>query len=222
MKNIDDIIPIIKPLPLFNNVAVEDLEEVLNFFDSYTKQYEKNSIIKQLWDSIDKAGIVLNGLVSIKFLSDYGNEHKISMLGQGSIFALSFACNKRLGGDTIEIVSDNDSEILFLKLSRLFDSDEKKSKALEQVSINLLRELAEKNVFLNKKIEILSHHKIRDRVIVYLKSVSKGKKTFKIPLNRETMALFLGVERSSLSRELSNMKKEGIIDYNANEFSLFL
>jgi Mn-dependent DtxR family transcriptional regulator len=32
------------------------------------------------------------------------------------------------------------------------------------------------------------------------------------------MAEYLNVDRSALSRELSNMKKEGLIDYRKNRF----
>lgn len=44
--------------------------------------------------------------------------------------------------------------------------------------------------------------------------------SFKIPFSREEMADFLAVDRSALSRELSKMKKEGIITYNKNNFTL--
>ena len=44
--------------------------------------------------------------------------------------------------------------------------------------------------------------------------------TIAIPMNRNAMAEYLNVERSALSRELSNMKRIGIIDYHKNRFSL--
>ncbi len=34
------------------------------------------------------------------------------------------------------------------------------------------------------------------------------------------MADYLGVPRPSLSREMSNMKKDGIIDYNGNQIMI--
>ncbi len=222
MKNNLEIINAVKKLPLFNNIADKDIPDILSFFKANTKEHQKGAIIKQLWQPVKEAGLVLQGAVIIKFLSDSGNEHRITKVAKGSVFALSFACSRSASGDTVEIVADEDCRVLYLELSNLFYNKKEYSNALEQVSINLLGELAEKNTFLNKKVEILSHHKIRDRVLVFLKTMSKGKQNFKLPFNREAMASFLGVERSSLSRELSKMKSEGLIDYDGNDFSLFI
>ena len=39
--------------------------------------------------------------------------------------------------------------------------------------------------------------------------------------NRQQMADYLNVERTALSKELSRMKKDGIIDYWKNSFKLY-
>ncbi len=220
MKNQDKIVSIIKNLPLFKNTEEDKLPEILDFFSAHTKVYKKGSIVKPLWEPVREAGVVLDGSVTIKFLFDSGNEHRISKVKKGQVFALSFACSKSSDGDFIEVNAYEDTEILFLELTNLFSKRDEFFPEIEHVSINLLASLAEKNVFLNKKIEILSHHKIRDRVMLFLKGISKGKDNFVLPLNREEMASFLGVERSALSRELSKMKKEGLIDFNSNKFHI--
>ena len=43
---------------------------------------------------------------------------------------------------------------------------------------------------------------------------------FDIPFDREAMAGYLNADRSALSRELSRMKSEGIIDYYRSTFRL--
>ena len=69
---------------------------------------------------------------------------------------------------------------------------------------------------------ITSNKTIRNRVLAYLSYVSIQKKStsFQIPFNRQQMADYLNVERSALSKELSKLKKEGLLDYNKNEFIL--
>ena len=44
--------------------------------------------------------------------------------------------------------------------------------------------------------------------------------SFTVPFDRASMANFLGADRSALSRELSNMRREGIIDYHHNWFRI--
>ena len=41
-----------------------------------------------------------------------------------------------------------------------------------------------------------------------------------IPLSRSEMADYLCTNRSALSRELTNMKKDGILDYDLRTFRL--
>lgn len=72
--------------------------------------------------------------------------------------------------------------------------------------------------FLNKKVEILAQKKIRDKIGIYFKMLQGNDSTINIPLNRQEMADFLGVDRSALSRELCTMRDEGIIEFNKNEF----
>ncbi|MEI3163553.1 MAG: helix-turn-helix domain-containing protein [Lachnospirales bacterium] len=39
-------------------------------------------------------------------------------------------------------------------------------------------------------------------------------------LNRQQLADYLSVDRSALSKEISSMRAEGIIDFNKNHFKL--
>jgi hypothetical protein len=48
-----------------------------------------------------------------------------------------------------------------------------------------------------------------------------GSLTITIPLNRTEMADYLCTNRSALSRELSSMKKDGILDYDQRVFHLY-
>ena len=56
----------------------------------------------------------------------------------------------------------------------------------------------------------------------YLLRVSREQqsRTITIPMNRNEMAEYLNIERSALSRELSCMKRDGLIDYHNNRFQI--
>ncbi|MDD2505686.1 MAG: helix-turn-helix domain-containing protein, partial [Bacilli bacterium] len=53
------------------------------------------------------------------------------------------------------------------------------------------------------------------------KNINNSNK-FKISFNRDALADYLNLNRSSMSRELSKMRNEGIIQFNKNEFELLL
>ena len=75
---------------------------------------------------------------------------------------------------------------------------------------------------LHERIDCLLRPTIREKIRTYLWRVSRDqqKRTVPIPMNRNAMAEYLNVERSALSRELSYMKRDGIIDYHKNMFRL--
>jgi CRP-like cAMP-binding protein len=72
---------------------------------------------------------------------------------------------------------------------------------------------------MNKRIRILTKPDIRRKVLSLLSmyEIKAGEK-FSIPMDRSAMAAYIGTDRSALSRELSNMKKDGIIEYYRNTF----
>ncbi len=66
---------------------------------------------------------------------------------------------------------------------------------------------------LNDKIMLLSQKTLRNKLQEYFKLISRKNpsKTFKLPLNREELSNYLFADRSSVSREISNMQNDHII-----------
>ena len=58
--------------------------------------------------------------------------------------------------------------------------------------------------------------------MAYLKNAScpSAGGTFTVPLDRNAMAQYLNMDRSALSRELSKMKADGIMDFHKSTFRL--
>ena len=88
---------------------------------------------------------------------------------------------------------------------------------------NMVHLLAEKNVYLNRKMEILSQKSIREKVLAYLNEQAKRQNTMNpiLPFTREELADFLCVNRSALSKELGRMQAEHLIHFQRNQFSLY-
>ena len=62
----------------------------------------------------------------------------------------------------------------------------------------------------------------RDKLLLYLsmEAEKSGSAEFRIPFNRQQLADYLSVDGSAMSRELSHMKEEGILEYQRNRFRL--
>ena len=87
---------------------------------------------------------------------------------------------------------------------------------------NMLELMSGKIIMLNKKLNYSLMKTIREKIINYLIELYgiNNDKIFLIPYNREELANYFSVDRSSLSRELAKMKDEGLIDFKKNKFIL--
>ena len=88
---------------------------------------------------------------------------------------------------------------------------------------NLLTVVARQNIRLSSKIQVMSQRTTREKLMTYLLGQAKiaGKAEFTIPLDRQALADYLGVERSAMSAELSKLRKEGILDTKGSYFHLY-
>jgi CRP-like cAMP-binding protein len=88
----------------------------------------------------------------------------------------------------------------------------------------MMKVLAQKNVMLSNRIDLLGKRSIREKLLAYFWSQSKKIKKDRIvlPFNRNELADFLCVDRSAMSRVLGQMQEEGIISFKKNVFQLHL
>ena len=84
---------------------------------------------------------------------------------------------------------------------------------------NMLLILSEKAFYLNQKLLIQSGKTLREKLSRFFLSNSK-ESSLELEFNREELADFLGVTRPSISREIMNMKRDGLIDVVGNKVIL--
>jgi CRP-like cAMP-binding protein len=87
---------------------------------------------------------------------------------------------------------------------------------------NLVKDLAQKNILLMRKMEYITRRTTREKLLAYLSFQAQQSKsdTFKIPYNRQELADYLSIDRSAMSSELGRMRTEGILRCNKNNFVL--
>jgi CRP-like cAMP-binding protein len=112
--------------------------------------------------------------------------------------------------------------ILHFSFDRLVNAEGKHPELRARLLKNLTAELADKFFEQQERINCLIRPSLREKITMFLKNESKRKKStvFNIPMNRERLAIYLNTNRSALSRELSRMKRAGVIDYYKNSFNL--
>ena len=124
-------------------------------------------------------------------------------------------------GGVLFIFSAADTEILFLDLKRVLTTCSSACRFHTRLIQNLLGVLAEKNLHFSRKIDCLAPHTIRAKLMEYFSQQTRlqGTRTFTIPFNRQQLADYLSVDRSSMTVELYKMKDEGLIEFQKNQFT---
>ncbi len=204
---------------LFTHISEKDFSSMLTCLGAFEKIYSKNEVILNEGDSINFVGAVLEGAVKI-IKTDYdGSEVIIAEVSDGDIFAEVFACAK-IFRSPVSIVSASKSRVLFFDYQKIITACSSSCAFHQKLISNMLSVVANKSLYLNRRIDIISKKSLRDKILTYFHYESMGRNRFTISMNREELANFLCADRSALSNELSKMKKDGLIDYSKNEFVL--
>ena len=121
----------------------------------------------------------------------------------------------------VSVVAQTDCAALRLSFERLFSALGASAERARVVR-NLVAITAEKYFSLSRRVSLLLEPRLRRRAAGYLLALAsqKGSDSFSVPHDREGMARYLGCERSALSRELSRMKRDGLIDCCKAAFKL--
>ena len=207
--------------PLFKNIKEQDLNYLLQCLNSYAKNYKSDEYIFFAGNKVNYIGVVLSGSVEIIKENLAGSVHIMTFLGPSHIFAEGIVCTKeRLSPVTIRVKEY--SKILFIPYERIIKNCGNSCNFHHQLVQNMMMILGEKNYVLNTKIELLTLKGMREKIASFLLNESKAHNslTFNIIPNRNEMADYLNVSRTSMCRELAKLKEEKIIDYYQNSFKI--
>lgn len=201
--------PVFRRSPLFHGCSDQEIERCLDAMDHTIRTFEKNETIFAEGETISEMGMVLEGSVRIESIDYNGNVNVYTVVVPSFCFGEMYAFFK----EPLKVsAAANESTSVFL-----FSIDHLPSCILE----NLLCIALNKTRVLSARIEHASKRTIRQKVLSFLYSQHQGEGWFMIPYSREQMAGYLNVERTALSKELSRMKQDGLIDFSRNRFRLF-
>ena len=201
---------------LLSELKKSDYMEAFEQLKITGRNYKPGESIFFEGDVIDKFCIVRKGSVRSEKTYLNGEVHIVNIFDEGSVFGLAVAAS-RSRITAIDYISNEDTTIVFVSMHSI-----QKNKFSNEMQKALTFMLADSNIKMSNKIEILAERGLRDRIMVYLHvlQAKSGTDTVTIRMSREQLAQFLCVNRSALSNELSKMKKEGVIDFKGSRFTI--
>lgn len=206
---------------LFRGLSEEDFAFSLAFLHARPALYRKGDFLHRMGEQLHAFGLLLSGNVGVYTDDMDGKCMMMANVCPGESFGESL-CYLRIKQAPIYILAAEDSAVLWLDaggLSSLSPGDDMRAFSL---AARFSAALAMRTLDMNDRIQILSQATVKERVVAFLSRARRryGSDTFSVPFDRASLAVYLAVNRSALSRTLSEMKKAGEIDFYRNTFRL--
>lgn len=212
---------ILSQCPLFDGIEQYELETMIGCLNGKTVNVPKGTPVFLEGDPARFVGVVLSGTLQVIREDYYGNRSVMTVLQPGELFAEVFSC---AGFETmpVSVIALTDSKVLLLDCGRVFASCSNSCHFHSRLMKNLLQGMAQKNLALAQKIRYMSQKTTKEKLMAYLLDQAKqqGSREFVIPYNRQSLADYLGVERSAMSAEISKLQKSGQLDTRGSWFRL--
>jgi len=192
---------------IFNNTNIN-----INNFKIIT--YKKNDVIFNEGDSCDSIGLVIYGNITITTYTYNEKEYEIINIQDDGIFGqnIIFSNQKYLGTG----ITTKETKVIFISKKELLSLFTNQTFAANYLSL-----ISKITLNIQKKVKLLTQKEIRDKImfLLYENIKETNSNTFYYD-TKEKLALYLNITRPSLSRELINMKNEGIIEYDLRSITL--
>lgn len=213
----------LRSCPLFKGLPDEELPAALSFFHASVKSFRKGDYLKTpgTGGALTFFGLVLSGTVLVYMDDLDGNRMVMASVGEGMTFGESLCF---LGKPSpVYIQAGSDARVLLMDCKSLRGKNPSLAPGMtEKFRDAFLGMICERTLAMNNRIQVLSKLTLREKILTFLSEMPEAAsgKPFIIPMDREDMAAYLGANRSALSRELSALKKEGVLDYYKNTFRI--
>ncbi len=210
-------------LAMFSGMTDEEIEQVVQCTGAVVCKFDAGEYVSKPGSRYKRIGIMLSGKARAEWIDPDGNKFILDTIEKGGIFGLSAAISEKHSENAPEtyVSAEEACEILMMDASRLLNECERHCDAHRKLVYNAMFSLAKRNAALVWKSCHMSQRSMRKKLMSYLAvNEREREKPFVIPMNRQELADYLGVDRSAMSAELSRMKKDGLIEYWKNEFTI--
>ena len=211
----ENYLPLLQSTSLFAGLEAEALRVLLGEVGAVLRTYSRGETLVLAGQPNRRVGVVLSGAIEAYHSAASGVRLPISQMGPGGVFG------DVLGGSSLSspvtVVASAPCEVLLVPYEKLLLPG-----ARQRVLQNLVRTISDKYFLLSRRVDLLLLKSLRAKVCAYLLSEAEvhHSLTFTIPYSRIQLADYLNCDRSALSRELSLMQRDGLLETYKSSFKL--
>ena len=210
----------LRDIRIFNGLSDEEIMIFIENSDTKYARYKRNDVIICEGDDNVRIGIVLAGRLIAERVAPNGEKTVANIITKGGVIGDVLSGSTTLS--PVSVIAAETVEMMFIAISAILTPSGVLATIQPRLIRNLIIGISDKYFELEHRLSIVSSGTLRKRIMLYLCSycVLNPGQYFSVPHSREQQAIYLGCNRAALSRELASMKKDGLIDYNMNDFKV--
>lgn len=210
-KNLIEKTTLIKPL------SQDEIHKYLIDSTFHIAEYGRHSIIHFAGELCNALEIILSGKVVLARIDEAGKLMTVTEFLEDDVLGGNLLFSKE-PFYPMTVTAQKPTVILKIDKDRLFDLFTKEPEFL----LTYLEFVSDNALILGDKIRYYSNNTIRECIISFLKQEHKLQQSaiIKLPISKKALAERIGVSRTSLSRELAKMKKDGMITFDAGSITV--
>ena len=214
-------IPMLKETTLFAGVGEDEIGAMLSCLGARLRTYKKGEFVLRQGEHIGDILLLAEGGLHVQKDDFWGNRSILGEITAGEMFGEAYVAPES-GGILNDVVAVEDSSVILFDVRRILTTCSAACRFHALVVQNMFFAISEKNRKLVQKLSHMSQRSTREKLISYLSEEAKRHKSdsFRIPFNRQQLADFLSVDRSAMSNELSKMRRDGLLLFEKNHFTL--
>ncbi len=206
-----------KSIPLLEALPGETLDSRIRQGEINIKTFRKGQLLHTEGERCRALEVILSGRVVVERITREGNLMTIAAFQRGDCIG----GNLLFSSDPVyhlAVTAKQASQVMVIPRETLFDLLQENPGFLTRY----LQEVADNAQVLEGKLRYVVNLSIRQRVLNFLNAEQRrqGSRRVILPSSKTALAAQLGVQRSSLSRELQRMREEGLILFDRHSITL--
>ena len=211
----------IKECRLFSGLSDVELQQALKLLEASVAEYGRGTFIHRSDERLAFFGLVLSGNVQVYTDDINGDLMMMANVTAGETFGESL-CYLNIERTQVFISTQEGAKVLRLRTDAFLGHSAESNRLEGLLYRNFVSMLAERTLSMNERIQVLSKKTLREKLMTFFSQCEKKyrARSFTLPFDRAGLAIYLGSDRAALSRELSAMRRDGIIDFSKNYFRI--
>jgi len=208
---IDRYFKLLKTFDIFSDFSSKELDELFTIDKYKITLYKKNSMVHFESEKCTTLDVVLKGNLIVQKVDINGNILTVSEFSENEIIGgnLLYA---RFPFYPMTVIAKTDTTILHIDKSLVLTLCQINKNFL----VNYFKEISDKSLILTSKIKSLHMKSIRESIMDFLsyEHYLQKSNTIKLNMTKKELAEKMGIQRTSLSRELNKMRNDGLIEFD--------